>query len=209
MRNERLRRAMLASGTGVEALAEKTGTSAKSVRRWLDGATVPYPQTRYRVAEAVGEDETYLWPEAVDAASLAGAEVLAVWPRRSDVPTRLWTELLSSASRSVDVLAFAGLFLTEEHPGWIPLLHTKAGQRVRVRLLLGDPAGAQLGARDGEARIGGGVAGRVAAVLAAYAPVLHLRRVDGAFVNTYLESFERVWANARRYFPEGLPEGAP
>jgi hypothetical protein len=145
--------------------------------------------------------------------------------------------LLRGATRSVDVLAFAALFLTEEHPDWIPLLRAKAGERVRIRLLLGDPAGAHLASRDTEARIGGGVAGRVAAVLASYAPlaefveirlhdtplynsiyrfddhvlinthvygilaaytpVLHLRRVDGAYVNTYLESFDRVWATAR------------
>jgi hypothetical protein len=38
-------------------------------------------------------------------------------------------------------------------------------------------------------------------ILAAYTPVMHLRRVDGAFFNTYIESFERVWASARA--PEG------
>lgn len=155
---------------GVEALAERTGTSTKSVRRWLDGSAVPYPRTRYRVAAAVGEDESYLWPDAVDTASLAGAELVTAWPRRSDVPAHLWTDLVRGATRSVDVLAFAGLFLTEEHPDWIPLLGAKADERVRIRLLLGDPGGTHLASRDGEARIGGGVAGRVAAVLAAYAP---------------------------------------
>jgi hypothetical protein len=34
-------------------------------------------------------------------------------------------------------------------------------------------------------------------ILAAYTPVLHLRRVDGAYFGTYLESFERVWGSAR------------
>src|SRR5690606_18184982 len=34
-------------------------------------------------------------------------------------------------------------------------------------------------------------------ILAAYTPVMHLRRVDGAYFNTYLESFERVRASAR------------
>ncbi|MFD0855193.1 XRE family transcriptional regulator, partial [Actinomadura adrarensis] len=101
----------------------------------------------------------------------------------------------------------------------------------------GDPEGEQLHARDREEQIGGGVAGRVAAVLgyyrplaglvqirlhdtplynsiyrfddemivnvhvygllAAYTPVMHIRRLDGAYFNTYLESFERVWASAR------------
>ena len=34
-------------------------------------------------------------------------------------------------------------------------------------------------------------------ILAAYTPVMHFRRVDGAYFSTYLESFERVWASAR------------
>jgi len=142
----------------------------------------------------------------------------------------------------VDVLAFAGLFLTEEQPEWTPLLRARAEAGVRVRLLLGDPGGASLAARDREQRIGGGVAGRVRAVLAsyrplaevaeirlhdtplynsiyrfdddmlinthvygllaAYTPVLRLRRVDGAYFSTYLESFERVWASARTLEPD-------
>lgn len=34
-------------------------------------------------------------------------------------------------------------------------------------------------------------------LLAAFTPTLRLRRVDGAWFNTYLESYERVWASAR------------
>ena len=57
---------------------------------------------------------------------LAGAELVASYPRRTDVPGHLWTELLRQAQRTVDVLAFAGLFLTEEHPDWTPLLVSRA-----------------------------------------------------------------------------------
>jgi hypothetical protein len=35
--------------------------------------------------------------------------------------------------------------------------------------------------------------------LAAYTPCLHIRRIDGQYFNTYLESFERVWASARHW----------
>ena len=246
MRNERLRRAMLAQGLSAETLAERAGASVKSVRRWLDGVSVPYPKTRFRVAAVVREDESWLWPDAVDAASLAGAELVTSWPRRSDVPTPLWTELLRDADRNVDVLAFAGLFLVEGHPDWIPLLRARAAAGARIRLLLGDPGGRQLASRDTEARIGGAVTGRVAAVLAAYqpladqveirlhdtplynsiyrfddhmlinthvygilaayTPVLRLRRVDGAYFNTYLESFDQVWASARPHTPAGPDE---
>jgi hypothetical protein len=38
-------------------------------------------------------------------------------------------------------------------------------------------------------------------ILAAYTPVLRLKRIDGAYFNTYLESFEQVWAAARPYTP--------
>jgi len=36
-------------------------------------------------------------------------------------------------------------------------------------------------------------------ILAAYTPCLRIRRIDGAYFNTYLESFERVWASARPF----------
>lgn len=247
MVNERLRRCMLRAGLSTETLAETAQVSVKTVDRWLRGEAVPYPRTRYRVAAILGEDESYLWPSAVDRASLAGAELVASYPRRTDVPRHLWTELLAQAQRTVDVLAFAGLFLTEEHPDWTPLLAARAEAGVRVRLCLGDPDGASLAARDAEYRIGGGVAGRVRAVLAsyrplaavaeirlhdtplynsiyrfdddmlvnthvygilaAYTPTLRLRRVDGAYYGTYLESFERVWASARPFAPEDGSEG--
>jgi transcriptional regulator with XRE-family HTH domain len=235
--NERLRRAIHRAGLDLTSLASAAEVSAKSVERWV-GGSVPHPRTRYRVAAVLGEDETYLWPASVDSASLTGAEVVATYPRRGLVPRHTWMELLRGAERNVDLIAYAGLFLTEEHPEWIPTLAAKAASGARVRLLLGDPQGTQLAARDQEYRIGGGVAGRVAAVLAhygqalpeqvevrlhdtplynsiyrfdddmlvnvhaygvlaAYTPVMRLRRMDGAFFNTYIESYERVWASAR------------
>lgn len=248
MVNERLRRSMLRAGLHTESLAQAAQVSTKSVERWLHGDVTPYPRTRYRVAAILQEDESYLWPGAVDKASLMGAELVATYPRRADVPDHLWTELLRQTNRNVDVLAFAGLFLTEEHPDWVPLLAERAKAGTRLRLILGDPVGKQLPARDGENKIGGGVAGRVAAVLshyrplagvaeirlhdtplynsiyrfdddmlvnahvygllAAYTPVMHLRRVDGAYFNTYLESFERVWALARP-LDDQQAEGGP
>ena len=113
MVNERLRRAMLRASYDTETLAEAAGVAGKSVQRWIAGDVTPYPRTRYRVAAILAEDESYLWPQAVNHAALAGAELAATWPRRCDVPAHMWTELLRAASRNVDVLAFAGLFLTE------------------------------------------------------------------------------------------------
>lgn len=36
-------------------------------------------------------------------------------------------------------------------------------------------------------------------ILAAYTPTLHLRRIDGRYYDTYLESIERVWASAKPF----------
>ncbi|MFK8846926.1 XRE family transcriptional regulator [Streptomyces sp. Ac-502] len=237
MVNERLRRAMHRAGLDIASLADASEVSTKTVERWLSGK-VPYPRTRYRVAAILQEDESYLWPEAVNGSSLAGAEMVATYPRRSDVPRHLWMELLRSSERDIDLLAFAGLFLTEEHPDWLPTLADKARAGARVRILLGDPTGTQLASRDREYRIGGGVSGRVSSVLnhygqlgpdtvqirlhdtplynsiyrfddemivnvhaygvlAAFTPTMHLRRMDGSYFSTYVESYERVWASAR------------
>lgn len=243
MTNQRMRRAMLRGGFDIGRLADAAEVSQKSVERWIRGDVVPYPRTRYRVAAILQEDESYLWPQAVDRASLAGAEIISTWPRRNDVPRHIWTELLRQADRNVDYLAYAGLFLAEEHPDWIPLLRARAEAGVCVRILIGDPDGRQLGYRDAENQIGGGVAGRVSAVLsyyrplagvaeirlhdtplynsiyrfdddmlvnahvygllAAHTPTMRLRRVDGAYFQTYLESYERVWASARPLDGEG------
>jgi hypothetical protein len=237
VKNERLRRAMLRAALAPTELSQAVEASEKSVRRWLDGTSVPHPRMRYRVATVVGEDETYLWPQVSDQANLAGAELVSSWPRRSEVPNSLWVELLRDCTRSFDLLAFAGLFLTEEHPEWMPLLRERAHAGVRIRLLIGDPTGRHLNSRDAEHRIGGGVRGRVEAVmaqytqlgdlvelrghdtplynsiyrfddqmlvnthvygiLAAFTPVLRLRRIDGQYFDIYHESFERVWAGAR------------
>lgn len=235
--NERLRRTILRAGLDIPVLAEQAQVSVKSVERWIRGDVIPYPRTRYRVAAILQEDESYLWPNTVDRASLAGAELVSTWPRRSDIPRHLWTELLRQAERNVDYVAFAGLFLAEEITDWIPTLKARAAAGVRVRMLFGDPQGVQLAGRDGEEQIGGGVSGRVSAVLAhyrqlagivsirlhdtplynsiyrfddemivnthaygllaAHTPCMHIRRMDGAYFHTYLESYERIWASAR------------
>ncbi len=245
MQNERLRRAMFLAGLDADALAARVGASVKSVQRWLAGSSTPYPRMRLAIAIALHAEESHLWPWAADRAALAAAELLAVYPRRGDVPRDLWTDLLAGAQRNVDVLAFAGLFLAEEHPRWSQLLREKATAGVRIRMLVGDLAGRELAARDIEHSIGGGVAGRTRAVLghyapladvieirlhdtplynsiyrfdddllvnnhvygllAAYTPVMRLRRIDGAFFNTYLESYERVWAGARDFQPDPIP----
>src|SRR5260370_36453155 len=90
MVNERLRRAMLRASYDTETLAEAAGVAGKSVQRWIAGDVTPYPRTRYRVAAILAEDESYLWPQAVNHAALAGAELAATRPRPRDLPAHQW-----------------------------------------------------------------------------------------------------------------------
>ncbi len=90
---------MLRAGYSVETLAEAAGVVSKSVQRWVAGEVTPFSRTRFRVAALLKEDEGYLWPQAVNHAALVGAELVATYPRRTDVPGHLWTDLLRAARR--------------------------------------------------------------------------------------------------------------
>lgn len=57
-------------------------------------------------------------PASVDATRTVAAgkaELIEFFPSRSSVPPQLWRSLIDSATESIDVLAFAGLFLPEVH----------------------------------------------------------------------------------------------
>src|SRR3954447_7041631 len=110
MANERLRRAILDAGLSTDDVAMEVGTDAKTVERWITNGRIPHPRNRASTARVVRGDELVLWPELAEARarSVAGSEVLQVYPHRGAVPPSSWYELLSTASEHVDVLVFAG-----------------------------------------------------------------------------------------------------
>lgn len=63
------------------------------------------------------------------------SEIVAIYPRRSDMARDIWTRLFDSAEREIGILVYAGLFLAEDS-GLQKLLADKARAGVRVR----DPA---------------------------------------------------------------------
>ncbi len=140
MANERLRVAILASGLGIDAVAEKIGVDPKTVERWVAGR-VPYRRHRFAIAQLLRQDEAFLWPDArtPEQITAAGqAEIVTVYPHRAVVPRDLWTRLFEQATQRIEVLVYSGFFLAED-PNTVPLLLRKASEGVRVRLLLGDP----------------------------------------------------------------------
>jgi transcriptional regulator with XRE-family HTH domain len=245
--NERLRVALGERGLTPQDLAHMLHVDAKTIERWIGAGRIPYPRHRYAVAEQLGVAAEDLWPGASCSAALPrpggtseadGSEVVGVYPHRWAVPGDLWRTLFREASEEIGVLVYSGLFLSEDS-GVHRILRTKAGQGVRIRILLGDPASEHVARRGADEGVGGAMAAKIENALvmyaslrsteaiqfrlhdtilynsiyraddellvnthlygfaAAQAPVLHLRATaDGSMVSNYLDSFERVWADA-------------
>ncbi|MEU3772029.1 XRE family transcriptional regulator [Streptomyces sp. NPDC032472] len=142
MSNERLRSALLAKGMTVQGLAEAIEVNAKTVERWITQGKVPYRRHQYAVAAQLGVAVTTLWDDerAVETfTDLSKAEIVTVYPHRHMVPSGLWREMYDRAKTRVDVLVYAGLWLSED-PKFHELLKNKVSANTQVRLLLGDPA---------------------------------------------------------------------
>ena len=118
MPNERLRDAMHRNRLTPTDLATTTGVDPKTVERWITQDRIPYPRHRHALAAQLGESQSYLWPDAVPKARAAEAtqsELVAIYPRRAMVPAELWRRLLTSPTRQLSILVYAGLAVFDEH----------------------------------------------------------------------------------------------
>lgn len=174
MSNERLRDAMLRNGLDLEHLARVTKVDPKTVERWITKARVPYRRHRHTIASLVRESENYLWPDAVAPerkAEIAESEVLKVYSHRHSVPADLWDHLINGAQQHIEVLIYAGMFLTD-NPGLIKKLRQKAEAGTKIRILLGDPASRSVARRSDEEGIGKGtLAAKIRNALAYFKPL--------------------------------------
>ncbi|MDX6706156.1 MAG: hypothetical protein QOI48_2002 [Solirubrobacteraceae bacterium] len=167
MPNDRLRRAMTTARVSVDDLSEAAQVNPKTVQRWL-GGRVPHARHRWAVATALNEDEHYLWPASEGTLSPGAAttsEVVAAYAHRADVPTSQWWDLLVGAKRQIDLLAYAMLFLPEQHPRLCDLLRGKAAADCSVRITLADPDSPQAAERDAEEHLDGALLGRIRTAL--------------------------------------------
>ncbi|MFD4259923.1 hypothetical protein ACFWR9_20425 [Streptomyces sp. NPDC058534] len=95
-------------------LAERCGVDTKTVGRWItQTGRVPHARHRWAVSEALGEDETVLWPAATKKLVKAGPdrEVAEVFPYRSACPSSLWRSLISKAERELTFAGYTNYFL--------------------------------------------------------------------------------------------------
>lgn len=177
MANERLRAAILDSGLTRQAFAAELGVDVKTVDRWL-GGSLPYLRNQHAISELLNVEETYLWPDAFTTEEITAAsasEIIAVYPRRSEVPRDVWKRLFESAEEEIGVLVYAGLFLAED-AGLLKIIRKKAMSGTRVRFLVGDHADPHIADRGEQEGVGDAMAAKIRNALVLYRPI---HEVDG------------------------------
>jgi hypothetical protein len=125
-----------------QALARTVGVDAKTVGRWAArDDRIPHPRHRWAACEALGVDESVIWPDAIRTAVKTGPdrEVAAVYPYRSALPASLWRKLITAASKDIIFAGYTSYFLWIEQPNLGAALRRKADAGCRVRFLVGDP----------------------------------------------------------------------
>jgi hypothetical protein len=161
MVNDRLRTAMEAAGLTTDVVATQLDVDAKTVERWIATGRTPYPRHRVAFARLVGREAGELWPTARDTEPATAQDLIRFYPSRASVPTHLWFDLLDAANRSVDLLFYSALFLSDGHAGLAAAIRRAASRGARVRILVANPRSATVLARGREEGIGHDLASRV------------------------------------------------
>jgi hypothetical protein len=102
---------------------------------------MPHPRHRVKAAELLREDVDVLWPDVVRRAVKVGAdrELIAVYPRRSDMPRSLFRDLIAAAGGRLWFGGYTSYFVWLDTPDAGALLAAKVQAGADVRFLLGDP----------------------------------------------------------------------
>jgi hypothetical protein len=168
--NERLRTAMLRTGTTTDDLALCCGVDVKTVERWLSLGRVPHRANRWDAARRLGVEESWLWPQAVTPRreGAAQSELVRLYPDRASVPRETWTRLMAGVREEIAVLVMSGTFYQQTQPKIARMLADAAERGARVRLCFGDPAGEAVAVRDREEGLGGTLAAKVRSALTYY-----------------------------------------
>jgi transcriptional regulator with XRE-family HTH domain len=173
--NERLRSALAQRSVSPESLAEACEVDPKTVGRWL-GGRVPHPRHRFRAAQHLRVEETFLWPRPQPRAGRSSGglvtDLVGTYPNRASVPRETWLTLLQEARERIDVLVFSGTFFAQSNPHVARMLAERAANGVRVRLCFGDPGGRAVAVRGREEGIGDTLAAKIRASLTYYRPLL-------------------------------------
>jgi transcriptional regulator with XRE-family HTH domain len=202
--NERLHSVLAQRAVTLASLAEACEVDPKTVSRWL-GGRIPHPRHRFRVAQYLRVEETFLWPVGPDLRSNRhgrglASELVGTYPNRASVPRETWLTLLREARERIDVLVFSGTFFAQTNPHVAGMLAERAASDVIVRLCFGDPAGQAAVIRGNEEGIGDTLAAKIRASLTYYRPLVteqgcEVRLHDTTLYNSLFRYDDQLLAN--------------
>lgn len=206
MANERLRAALLERGVTPNDLAAAIEVDAKTIERWITKNRTPYRRHRYAVAAHLKMEESYLWPDALSPEQAAGAsesEILHVYPHLWTIPNGLWRRVIETAEEEIGVLVYSGTFLAEDM-GIHRAFQAKADAGVRIRLLLGDPDGAEVARHDADEGTDDLMASKIRHALAMVKPLaavdsIEVRLHDTILYNSMYIADDQLLVNTHLY----------
>ena len=187
--NEALRHAMDAVRFTDYKLAAKVGVDVKTISRWkADPGRVPHARHRWATADALGVDESVLWPDALQQTIKTGVdrEVVAVYSRRADCPTAVWRRLLTNATDTITFAGYTNYFLWLQHPTLTSVLRRKAECGTAVRFLLGNPDSDVTHRREQIEDVPLSVGVRIRSTLAELDALRDQRGVDARFSDAHI-----------------------
>ena len=156
MENDRLRDALMSANLTPDDVALRLSVDPKTVERWITTGRAPYPKYRHKLAVMLRKSEAYLWPDAISnekAVKVSESEIIKTYPHRGAIPPDLWDRLLDQAEKTIDILVYVGMFMTEK-PHLLTDLRKKAGNGAQIRLLFGDRNSAAVIQRSTDEGIG-------------------------------------------------------
>ncbi|RGD61025.1 XRE family transcriptional regulator [Kitasatospora xanthocidica] len=180
MPNDRLKATMASGGWTYAELAAQAGVDAKSVERWANLNRTPRLRAARLAADALGEDLFALWPSLRQPRTTRAVspELVALYEQRADVPVSMFVNLLDRATRQVDVLVYAAVFLHEAYPRLNELLRERSAQGCTIRIAIGNPDSDAVGQRGGEEKFGHGIESRCRIARMHYRPLVGIPGIE-------------------------------
>ena len=138
-----------------------------------------------------------------DATPSWSQEIVTIYPRRTAVPQQAWRDLFAAARDRIDVLVYAGNFVTEDDE-LMGILADRATAGVHVRILLGDADSLSVARRGDDEGINGELADMARAALAIYRARLQplgaqIRLHDTPLYNSIYRADDQMLVNQHVY----------
>lgn len=155
MANENLQNALEQAGLTIEAFAQVIQVDPKSVGRWVNGNTIPYPRHREAIARALDLEQHDLWPDHTPLPEASrdaddadgGCDVIGSWAYADQDTAPDLALFITDSDGPIDILdSYCGIELTAE---LTDRLAAQAATGRPVRVLTGTPT-EQLGVLIGQ-----------------------------------------------------------